>query len=108
MSNENGWFNRINRIDSKDTFAHGKLCKARKNSIPGEQSFDIGRIEKLIRGKDSDVAMDHRTRNLEKLVRYKGPGDASDEERSSTLEKFKKYLKYIIYKQVGHCLMQGV
>ena len=84
-------------IESKDMYAHGKLCKARKY-LGHSTDVDVGQIEKLIRDKDSDVAMDHRTRNLEKLIRYGGP-DVSKEQRSSTLGNFKKYFKYIIYKQ---------
>ena len=36
---------------------------------------------------------------MEKLIKYSGP-DVSVEERSSILGNFKKYFKYIIYKQV--------
>ena len=84
-------------IESKDVYAHGKLCKARKY-LGHSTEVNMGQIEKLIREKDSDVAMDHRTRNLEKLIRYRGP-DVSKEQRSSILGNFKKYFKYIIYKQ---------
>ena len=84
-------------IETKDMYAHGKLCKAR-NYLDKVGDVSTGQIEKLIRAKDPDVAMDHRTRNLEKLIKYSGP-DVSVEERSSILGNFKKYFKYIMYKQ---------